>query len=380
MAARDDRPSGLLTVGIDATPLLGERTGIGHVTANLLRALGRRDDLDVVAYAVSRTAGRDLEDLVPEGVRIGSSRLAARFVLPLWERFEHPSIERWTGRVDVVHATNYTAPPARAPVIVTVHDLSFVHRPDLVSDNTRRFFGGLVRTAIDRGATVHVVSDFVGDEVREVYSLPETRVVRVYPGIADVIGGDPSTGRALAGADTYVLALGQLEPRKNFPALVRAFDVIADANPDLHLVVAGPDGWGRDEFDAATRAARHGGRVRWLGYVSDDDRRSLLSGARVFAYPSLYEGFGHPPLEAMAAGIPVVAARSGAIPEIAGDAALLVDPTDERGLAEVLDTLVNDSATRDPLVARGKARAAEFRWTRATDGFLAMYTAIGSRN
>jgi glycosyltransferase involved in cell wall biosynthesis len=380
MAARDDRPSGALTVAVDATPLLGERTGIGHVTANLLHALAGRADLDVVAYAVSRTAGRDLDGLVPPGVHVGTSRLAARFVLPLWERFERPRIEHWTGRVDVVHATNYTAPPARAPVIVTIHDLSFVHRPDLVSENTRRFFGALVRTAIERGATVHVVSDFVGDEVRDVFELPETRVVRVYPGIADVDGGDPSAGHAIAGSDSYALALGQLEPRKNFPALVRAFDAVAGANPSLRLVVAGPDGWGRGEFDAAIRDARHGDRVQWLGYVSDDDRRSLLSGARVFVYPSLYEGFGHPPLEAMAAGIPVVAARSGAIPEITGDAALLVDPDDEDGLAEALATLVNDPGARTPLVERGRARAAEFGWARAADEFLAMYTEIASRS
>ena len=294
-------------------------------------------------------------------------------MLPLWERWSFPRIEHWTGKVDVVHATNYSAPPARAPVVVTVHDLTFVHRPDLVSEDTRRFFDGLVRAAIERGATVHVVSDYVGDEVRDVFDLPAERVVRVYPGMADTGGGDPAEGRSLAGSDRYILALGQLEPRKNLPALVRAFDRVAESDAVIHLVVAGPDGWGRDEFEAAIGTARHGARVRWLGYVSDRARRDLLAGARVFAYPSLYEGFGHPPLEAMVADVPVVAAASGAIPEICADAALLVEPEDDDALAAALARAIDDDPLRARLIDAGKARAARFDWATAAEEFTMLY-------
>jgi len=257
-----------------------------------------------------------------------------------------------------------------------VHDLTFVRHPDLVSEETRRFAPVLVQSAIDRGATVHVVSDFVGDEVRDHYALDTHRVVRVYPGIAQVGGGDPAIGRALAGSDAYVLALGQIEPRKNLPRLVHAFDAIAEANRAVRLVIAGPDGWGRGELDAAMQTARYGDRVHWLGYVSDADRRSLLAGARVFAYPSLYEGYGHPPLEAMAAGTPVVAADSGAIPEILGDAAILVDPLDVAALADALHALVSEDTLRATLVERGRARAAAFGWDAAVDAFVGLYEQV----
>jgi glycosyltransferase involved in cell wall biosynthesis len=364
-----------LRIAIDGTPLIGERTGIGHVTTNLLTALADRSDVDVVAYAISRTARRDLAPQLPSGVGVGTSPLPARLVLPLWERWPVPRIEHWTGRVDVVHATNYSAPPARAPVVVTVHDLTFVHRPDLVSDDTRRFFDGLVRAALARGATVHVVSDYVGEETRQVFGLPPERVVRVYPGLADTAGGDATRGRRLAGTDAYVLALGQLEPRKNLPVLVQAFARLSVSHRDLHLVVAGPDGWGRTEFEAAARAAGSE-RIRWLGYVPDHDRRDLLAGARVFAYPSLYEGFGHPPLEAMLADVPVVAAASGAIPEIVGDAAELVDPADVEGLADALARTADDDGLRSRLVTAGRARAARFGWPRAAQGFVDLYTRL----
>jgi glycosyltransferase involved in cell wall biosynthesis len=183
----------------------------------------------------------------------------------------------------------------------------------------------------------------------------------------------------VAGAERYLLALGQLEPRKNLPNLVRAFDRLADADRDIRLAIAGPDGWGRPELEEAVDAATHGDRVRWLGYVSDDDRRDLLAGSTAFAYPSLYEGFGHPPLEAMAAGVPVVATTAGAVPEISGDAALLADPLDPDALAGELARVIGDEQLRADLIDRGHARVREFSWGRAADDFVELYRRVASR-
>lgn len=362
-----------LRVALDGTPLLGPRTGIGHLTAELLAALAARDELDLVAYAIRRTGRRDLEGLCPPGVRPRGSWIPARYVYPLWERGWGPRVERCIGRVDVVHATNYRVPPARAAVVASLHDLSFVRHPELVDEETRRFGARLVQLALDRGATVHVISDFVGAEVREHFGLPPERVVRVYPGVRPRAGGDPSVGIRLAGSDRYVLALGMIEPRKNFPTLVRAFDALALRNPEVALVIAGPDGWDRPAFDRARAEATASGRIRWLGYVSDDERGDLLAGASAFAYPSLYEGFGFPPLEAMAAGVPVVAGRGGAIPEVVGDAALLVDPLDVEALGDALETVLEDDDVRKTLIAAGSERAARFTWERAATELAALY-------
>lgn len=366
-----------LRVAIDAVPLLGDRTGIGHVTANLIGALAQRDDLELVAFAVSRKGRKLLAGQLPPGVRTGSSPLPARFVRPLWEHVSFPRAEHWTGPVDVMHGTNFVAPPSKAPVVVTVHDLTFVHDPLLVSEDTRRFHEPLLRRAIDAGATIHVVSDFVGDEVRDVFSLPPDRVIRVYPGLADTAGGDAAAGRRAVGAP-YVLALGQLEPRKNFPRLIQAFDQVSGAHPGLVLALAGPDGWGRREVDAAIANMRHPERVRLLGYVRDEERRDLLAGASAFAYPSLYEGFGHPPLEAMAAGVPVVTTTAGAVPEVVGDAALLVDPLQIEEIAQQLARVLDDEGLRAQLRVRGRARVATFSWPRAGDEFASLYRSVAA--
>jgi glycosyltransferase involved in cell wall biosynthesis len=364
-------------VALDGTPLIGTRTGVGAVAGALVDGLAARSDVDLVVYAVTGRSG--LAPDVPSGVRVARRRWPARVVRWLWERTDVPRIEHWTGPVDVVHGTNFVAPPARARTVVTIHDLTFVRFPEMCTGDTLRY-PLLIQRALARGAHVHVPSDFVGDEVATTYGVERDRITRVYSGVTAVTGGDPARGRVLADCERYVLALGTVEPRKNLPRLVEAFDAVAAADPDVALVVAGPDGWGADALTDAVRRASSGARVRRLGWVTADDRASLLAGATVFAYPSVYEGFGLPPLEAMSVGIPVVAGRAGALPEVTGDAALLADPTDVDALAGALDRALHDETARSELVARGRARVQRYRWSSAVDEMVALYRSLTSRS
>jgi len=160
---------------------------------------------------------------------------------------------------------------------------------------------------------------------------------------------------------------------------VAAFDLEAARDAELRLVVAGPDGWGSAAFQDAVQAARHGDRVVRLGYVDDAARADLLAGARLLAYPSLDEGFGHPPLEAMRAGVPVVAARAGALPEVLGDAALLAAPSSVPALADALHAANADDETRARLTAAGHERVARYTWDRAVDELVASYRRLARR-
>jgi glycosyltransferase involved in cell wall biosynthesis len=365
----------MIRLAFDGTPLLGPRSGVGEVVAGIAPELARRPELEIVAYAITLRGRHELVAHVPPGVRAATRAYPARLVRQAWLRAEHPRIERWTGPVDVVHATNYVAPPTDAAEVVSVYDLGFVRYPELVTDDALTY-PELLRRAIRRGAWVHTTSDFVRDEIVSTFEIAPERVVRVYPGVPATHGGDAARGRDVAGAARYVLAIGTIEPRKNYPTLVRAFDALAARDPDVVLVVAGGRAWGADEFDAAVAAAVHRDRVRTPGYVSADDRRDLLAGAAVLAYPSHYEGFGIPPLEAMAGGVPVVASSAGAIPEVVGDAAVLVESDDADALAEALHAVLTDDGVRDDLVARGAARHDAFSWSAAADGLVALYEAV----
>jgi glycosyltransferase involved in cell wall biosynthesis len=363
-----------LRLAVDGTPLLGHATGVGEVAHGLLYSLSGRDGVELVAYALTFRGREQLADRIPDGVRPAIRPLPARLVRALWLRTDVPRVERWTGPIDVVHAT-LIGPPSRSPVVITIHDIGFLRFPELCTADTLQY-GRLIRRALDRGAFVHVTSKYVGDEVRDAFGIDEHRLRHVPLGVRPSAGGDPERGRALAGATRYVLALGTVEPRKNLPVLVRAFDKVASVDPAVQLVVAGADGWGADEFQAAWAAAQHGDRVVRLGYVSDAQRRDLLAGARVLAYPSRYEGFGLVPLEAMAAGIPVVASRAGALPEVLGDAAVLVDPDDTGGLAAALEQVSADERLREDLVRTGREWVTRYSWERAGDQFLDFYRSL----
>lgn len=373
-------PGRALRVAVDAIPLLGPRTGVGAFTGALLAGLARHPGVEPRAYAVTWRRRQRLPAAVPAGVAVAGRPMPARPLWATWSRLPVPPLELFVGGADVVHATNYMAPPTRrAAVVVSVHDLTFVRFPELCQPAALAF-DGLVRRALRRGGWVHTGSEFVAGEIADHFGLAPERI-RVVPYGIDrpAAAGDPAVGRRLAGGERFVLALGTLEPRKDLPALVAAFDRLAGADAGLRLVLAGPAGWGAAEVDAAIGAARHGGRVVRTGWVNDEQRAGLLAAAAVLAFPSRYEGFGLPVLEAMDAGVPVVATAVGAVREVAGDAAVLVEPGDAAALAGALADVLGDEDRAERLRRAGRERAAAFSWDRMVDGLVGLYRDVASR-
>lgn len=369
--------AGPLTVAVDATSLLGPRTGVGTLTHHLVAGLAGRDDVEVRAFAVTWRGRDGLGPAVPSRVRVVRRPMAARPLHEIWARTGRPAIEAWTGPVDVVHGPNFVVPPTRrAARVVTVHDLTAWRFPDMVDASAARY-PRLVARAVAQGAWVHTPSDFVADEVVDRLGVERERVVAVPNGAPDLgpvsDGVTAADGRRRAGADRYVLAVGTVEPRKDLPGLVRAFDAVASTDPDVHLLLVGPDGWGVADLDRALHRATHRDRVVRLGWVDEAGRTALLRGASVVAYPSVYEGFGLVPLEAMAAGVPVVTTRTGAIPEVVGDAALLVDVGDVDEMANALTSALTDEDLRSRLVAAGEERRRAFTWGATVEGLVDLY-------
>jgi glycosyltransferase involved in cell wall biosynthesis len=371
-----------IPVAIDVTPLLGVRTGIGNAVAELIASFASLEaEPTLVPYALSLRA-REHRGELPTDTRFPP--IPARALLASWGRSDAPKLDFWLRPARVLHATNYLAPPSRLPVIVTINDCSFARYPELCTPEVRALLP-VVRRSIRRGATVHVPSEFVAAEVDDLFGpgLAGTGRLVVIPwGVPSVRTGreTPAELRAIVDSSPYVLAIGSLEPRKNLPYLVAAFGAVADSHPDLRLVLAGPDGPARPAVDAAIAELSESARPRVVitGGVSDAGRVALLEHAHVLAYPSLYEGFGFPVLEAMSIGVPVVAARAGSIPEVAGDAATLVGATDVRALAEALAALVDDDAKRADQVALGHDQARRFSWLESAHGLAALYRRLAN--
>jgi len=366
-------PGTRLRVALDATPLLGTRTGVGVFTEHALEALQQRDDLVVSAFAVSWRRRRGIREHLPAGVRAVETPMPARPLHWSWARRPFPPVEWFVGRQDVVHGTNYVVPPTSgAARVMTVHDLTSVRFPELCDDYTKRF-PALVRAALAQGGWVHTPSRFVADEVVELLGADPTRVRPVHHGVPPLDARPVSEQAEPLVAGPYVLALGTVEPRKDLPTLVRAFDQVAGEVPDVRLVVAGADGWGADALRQALEASTHRDRVVRLGYVSVAQRSVLMGNALVYAYPSLYEGFGLPALEAMSVGVPVLTTRAGALPEVVGDAAVLVEPGDVDAMAAALGRLLADEALRRDKVEAGRQQVQQYSWSAAASGLAGLY-------
>jgi glycosyltransferase involved in cell wall biosynthesis len=375
--------AGLPGVAIDVTPLLGARSGIGNAVGEIVTALRGMDRApQLIPYTLSVRA-RMLRADAPAETRFVP--WPARALLWSWARADVPRIDRWLRPARVVHATNYLAPPSRLPLLLSVYDCSFVRYPELCTPEVRALVP-IVRRAIGRGATVHTSSAFVAAEIEEIFGPGLARAGRlvVIPLGAPRLGTEarmPAAAANRIGDSPFVLAIATIEPRKNLPHLVNAFGALAAAQPDLRLVIAGRDGPGRPALDDAIARLPHAVRDRVVlaGHVDDAGRRALLDAASVLAYPSIYEGFGFPLLEAWTAGVPVVAARAGSIPEVAGDAALLVEPSDDAALAGAIGRVIDDDPTRCGLVERGRERLADFSWTETARALAACYQQLAER-
>lgn len=354
---------------VDAHMLGAHETGNETYIRNLLQSLGQRDDVSVVAA------------VHPEQVEL--ARSLGVTAAPLPNTFD---LERLAGGLnrlarehgaDLMHVT-YVGPfwPA-CPVVVTVHDVSFRRFPRFFAPHERALFATLFPWTLRRAALAITVSQHAQREIVHFYPFLKGRVDVTFEAPDPMFRrlDEKAVARVLARLDIrapYVLAVGNLQPRKNLVRLVQAF-AQAGIAPGIHLVVVGQAQWQASEVMATIQALGLQDAVRLTGYVDTEDLVALYNGAVLFCYPSLYEGFGLPILEAMACGTPVITSNVASMPEVAGDAALLVDPYDVAMLSEAIKAVLGDAALAQTLRERGLARAAELGWDQTSAATVRCY-------
>ncbi len=375
-------------ITIDYTPAVQQSAGIGRLTREVVRALLQLDAPHRFTLFCMGRSGKSWMREHPEPAALtpraslAVTPLNDRWLYRLWHRARLPlPVELFAGRGDLYHATDFVLPPVTPGkrTVLTVHDLTFERAPDAAPPQLLRFLKRVVPQAVRRAHHLIADSQATARDLMALYDVRPERITVIYSGVdarfRPVDAPSPASSFAPGGAP-FVLTVGTLQPRKNHLTLVRAFAQVAPQLPDLHLVIAGGKGWMYDQVIAEVARLDLGERVRFIGFVDDADLPDLYRAARVFAFPSLYEGFGLPPLEAMACGVPVVASNASSLPEVMGDAGLLVDPLDVDGLAEALVRAAADDAWRAQAIARGLARARQFTWRRAAEQLLAVYDAL----
>jgi glycosyltransferase involved in cell wall biosynthesis len=339
-------------------------TGIGRYYAELVPALARVAAV-ALELAVPHEPGEARPAWLPADVGLHRLRGPRRALLGAWTALRAPSIDRLVGASPaVVHALHAFAPvPTRAPLVYTVHDVAPRRMPEWYSRTERRLFDAAWRHMADHAAAVVAVSSTIADEIVAL-GIERSRVVPILSG-TPTVGPDPSPSDIdavlhSAGLERgrYVLAVGEVNGRKDLATVVRALARV----PDLVLAVAGADGRGADLLTAAVAAERMESRVRRLGFVADRDVRALARGALALVHPSVYEGFGFVPLEAMALGVAAIVGDGGAVPEVVGDGAVVVPVGDPDRWAEAITAVRDDPEHRAAVVARGAARARALSW------------------
>ena len=379
-----------LRIAIDYTSAVNQNAGIGRFVRQLVRAVVANDPTDAfLLLHAAPNPGRvptypDGSNVAPRALRINE-----RWSNIIWHRLQAPIPVDWlTGQVDLFHSPDFVLPPVRAArSILTVHDLAFLLYPECAEASLRAYLEKTVPRSVHRADYVVADSENTRNDVICLLGVPPERVTVVPGGVDPVFKPveDPARLAALRqtiGLDEttpYILFIGVIEPRKNLMGLIEAFDILKSRRLLPHkLVVAGRRGWLSGGTMERAERSPHRADIIFPGFIPDGELPTLYSAAEAFAFPSHYEGFGLPVLEAMACGTPVVASRASSLPEVVGDAGMQIDPDDPERLASALELLALNPEMRADFGARGLERAAQFSWDAAAKVMLDVYRKVAA--
>lgn len=367
-----------MRIGIDIRPLRDIKTGIGRYILSLLTALIEVDNTNEYVmfyngFGPSKPGGLP----VAPNIRLKAIHWPRKILTAIWAYSEFPRLENFLSDIDIFHAPGFQVPPSkRLPRIFTIYDLIPITHPELAIPSAVRHVRPRLRHYLDRADFVIAISKATAIDLTSTLGVAPEKIVTIYPGAVPIVRASHEQilkMKSKFGIERdYLLFVSRIDPRKNLARLMRAFD-ISGLSKDFDLVIVGPRGWHMEETIETWQNTKCKNQIRWLNYVDDKDLAPLYSGATCFAYPSIMEGFGLPILEAMSVGCPVLTSNVSSMPEVAGDAAMYVDPYNVESIAAGLRQLAENSELLAELSRKGYKRAKEFSWDNTAKGMVEVY-------
>lgn len=379
-------------LGVDIRCLQDKwRTGVGEYVWQTLKALGQDPSFKLSGFA--NAAGQiDLPPEIGEVMRFKRGRLPNKIMnLRLWLRLGRSLdqiLSSSQGKLDLFWLPNpsFVNISNNLPTVLTVHDLSFIHYPNFFPLKGKLWYFPAVVSLLKNGLSsrflIAAVSEHTAEDIKQEFPHLKNKVRTVPPGLNDKYFTPVSqqeiklVREKYKITNKYLLSLGTIEPRKNYSLLLAMYDKLIKNNSDFpyDLVIAGSWGWCYQELMKQHKKLVQADRIKFIGYVADEDKAALYQGAELFLFPSLYEGIGLPPLEAMASGLPVVASHSSSLPEVVGEAGILLSPYLAGTWVATVEWLLSDNKAREQLRTRGLAQAKLFSWTKTAEAYKQIFT------
>ena len=371
-----------MRIALDYTAGIRQGAGIGQYVRCLVDAMLAQDTHNQYTLITSGRPTQERSFPVANNVHGRSVGIPDRYLNILWYRWRVPlHANYFTGPTDIYHGLDFGLPPLKGKVrkVVTVYDLAFLEHPETAVPSLAAYLNKVVPEAVAAADVVAAISYATKQALVTHYKAPPEKITVIPCGVGPEF--QRITDQALL-EDTrrkfelhhpFILSVGTLEPRKNHLGLIKAFYEAQKSNNSTMLAIAGGKGWMYEETQRLVAELKLENKVRFLGRVSERELITLYSLADIFAFPSFFEGFGIPPLEAMACGAPVITSNTSSLPEVAGDAALLVDPHDIHAIAQALTEVMENEPLREDLRQKGYAQAQRYTWSQASSKMLAIY-------
>ncbi|MBI1276996.1 MAG: glycosyltransferase [Anaerolineaceae bacterium] len=373
----------LFPIGIDYTPAYEQGGGIGRYVRELVTALSVIDQTTQYTLFVAGALSSRLPQSPGSNFRWKNTRLTPKWLARIWHRGGvRLPVELFTGRLSLFHAPDFVLPPTlpSIPTLLTVHDLSYVRVADSASPSLKTYLDMVVPRSVRRASYILADSQSTADDLVDLYGVSSGKISVLLSGVNPRFSHDLSRevlmttrNRYLQDDFPYIFTVGTVQPRKNYVRLIQALAQLRASGIDIHLVIAGGKGWLDNPIYSAIDESNMRDFVHFIGFADDEDLPALYKNATCLAFPSLYEGFGLPVLEAMASGVPVLTSNVSSLPEVAGNAAITVDPYDLESMTDGLQRLILDNELRTLLIQRGLERAHEFTWEKSARQLRLIY-------